>query len=176
MQSVLFALTEYNAAASIVFYDGVEMQAPFVEPALRAFPVREAEAIPTARVSIDARTVVELRPASVEASVGFDADRAVRGDFGGVERVLVDAARDLASARLAYMKRALDQVTEATGQVARVSRQLTWDGVMAAIEPLDIGFDADGSPTFQFWPPPAQQRSIACRRELTTKSESGNCS
>lgn len=156
MGCVLFGLTEYNLAATDAFQGGIELQAPIVEPALRAFPVRGTEAVPTARVPIDAQSAVDLPPTSFEQAIRFDARRVAHGDLGAVKDVLIGAAHELAAARLAYMRRILDVVTEATGQVARVGRRLTWEAVMSALEPMEIGFDEKGDPTFRLWPPAAQ--------------------
>jgi hypothetical protein len=139
----------------------MEALLPVVEPALRAFRVIEVEAVPTAHVPIDEERSIELAPSHLVQTITFDArciNRMVSGDFAAVHEALLAEVRWLASARVLHMKRALDTLTEATGQVVRVSREMTWDTVMSAVLSLPIGFDDVGRPTFELWPPQAQAR------------------
>jgi hypothetical protein len=156
-----FALYEYNDAVEWRSRIAMEALLGVVEPALRAFRVIEVEAVPTTHVPIDGDRSIDLAPTHLEQTVSFDAEcvqRAVDGDLAAVHRALLAGARWLACARVAHMKRALDTITEAIGQVARVGQEMTWESIMTAVKNLPIGFDAGGSPTFELWPPQAQLR------------------
>lgn len=153
-----FLLDEYELAAATRFRRAMEELLPVREPALQAFPVLEAEAVPTARISVDADTTIEIEPIRREQSIRFEVDLVVRGDLSAVRAVLTAAARDLASARLAFMRQNLDRVTDATGQVRRVRRDMNWDDLMDMIAEMEIGFDARGEPAFLLWPPAAQAK------------------
>lgn len=182
---MLFSLGEYNRAAMLRFHVAMEEQVLFTEPSLRAFRVMEVEALSTAQVPIDGGRTVELAPGHLQRTIRFDPERIVAGEMAAVHETLLAEARQLASARLAYMKRSLDTVTQATGQVARVGRAMTWEDVMAAIEKLEIKFDAHGQPSFKFWPPTAneayealpprnQHQEQRWQQLMTTKREEAN--
>jgi hypothetical protein len=161
---VPFVLHEYNQAGTVRFRAALEALLPLVEPALGAFRVIEVEAVPTGHVPIDAERSLELSPVHNEQTIRFDPRRVVAGDLGAVRESLLGAARWLADARLAYMRRNLEALTEATGQVARVARDMNWDDVMTVLEDLPIGFNERGEPTFGLWPPEAQARYEALPR------------
>ena len=156
-----FALYDYSDAVESRCRVAIEALLPVVEPALRAFRVTEVEAVPAAHVPVDGDRSIELAPTHLDRTVTFDADcirRAVEGDLSAVHAALLAEVRWLASARVAHMKRALNTLTEATGQVVRVGREMTWESIMTAVESMPIGFDDGGSPTFELWPPQAQMR------------------
>lgn len=149
----LFALREYDLAAQVAFRAAMEDLLPVIAPALRAFRVVEVEAVPTAQVPIDPKAPLAIEPQHRETSIRFDAGRVVAGRLDAVFEPLLEAAEELARARLEYMRRALD----ATGQFSK-GTGLTWDSVMDAVESMPLKFDEAGEPTFVFWPPSAQQR------------------
>lgn len=156
-----FALYEYDHQATLRFRVAVEALLPVVQPALRAFRVIEVETVPTAHVLMDEERSIEFAPSHLEQTITFDArciQRAVSGDLAAVHEALLAEVRCLGSARVAHMKRTLDRLTEATGEVVRVDREMTWDTIMTVVENLPIAFDDGGEPTFELWPPQAQAR------------------
>lgn len=153
---VLFARNEYNRAAGVRFRVAMEALLPIVQPALKMFEVREVEAVPTGRVTIDEERSVEFVPVHAEQTIRFDPRRVVAGDLAAVREALIAAATTSANARVAVMRANLDAMTEATGQVVRVSREMNWDDLMVVIADMPIAFDERGEPTFVLWPPRAQ--------------------
>ncbi|MDP9376789.1 MAG: hypothetical protein M3P40_04325 [Actinomycetota bacterium] len=153
----LFDLREYDLAAQIAFRAAMEDLLPIIAPALKAFRVVEVEAVPAAQVPIAQEGPLEIEPQHRETSIRFDAERVVAGHLDAVFEPLLEAAEELARARLEFMRQTLDTVTEATGQVSK-GNGLTWDSVMDAAESMALKFDEAGEPTFGFWPPSPQQR------------------
>lgn len=153
----LFALREYDLAAQVAFRAAMEDLLPIIAPALKAFRVVEMEAVPTAQVPIDAQAPLAIEPEHRETSIRFNPERVVAGQLDAVFEPLLEAAEELARARLEYMRRTLETLTDATGQVTK-GAEITWHSVMDVVESMPLKFDEAGEPTFTFWPPSAQQR------------------
>jgi hypothetical protein len=113
----LFALREYDVAAQVAFRAAMEDLLPIIAPALKAFRVIEVEAVPTANVPIDAQAPLAIEPEHRESNIRFDPERVVAGRLDAVFEPLLEAAEEMARARLEYMHRTLEALTDSTGQV-----------------------------------------------------------
>lgn len=155
---MVFALPEYERQAALAFREALEALVLAFAPALRAFEVREAETVPTSRVRTPSGGAIEFAPVRNTQTISFEPGAVIDGDLAAVHDAASKTAIRMAEVRLAFMREYLEALTEGMGQVVRVDREMSWEGVMRVIEAAPIGFDDAGAPTFAIWPPAAQTR------------------
>lgn len=150
---MLFRLPEYDLAAKTVAYTAIDELTVTHAPSLRLFPRRPVPHVAVARINVGQGPVLRLPPTSHSDGGRFDIRAVVAGRFDDLAATLDQAAQRLAKARVQYMQRSLDQLTDATGNVVR--GEPSWETLTAMLENAPVGFDDDGNPTFQIIAGPA---------------------
>ncbi len=150
---MLFRLPEYDIAAKVVAYTAIDELSMVHAPSLRLFPRRPVQHVPVARVNVDDQPPVGISPASHSDGGRFNIRAVVAGRFDDLVANFDTAAEHAAKAKVRYVQSALDQVTDATGNVVRGGP--SWETLMAMLENAPVGFDDDGNPTFEIIAGPA---------------------
>ncbi len=129
---MLFRLPEYDIAAKVVSYTAIDELSMVHAPSLRLFPRRPVQHVPVARVNVDDQPPVRISPASHSDGGRFNIRAVVADRFDDLVANFDTAAEHAAKAKVRYVQSALDQLTDATGNV--VHGGPSWETLMAMLE------------------------------------------
>jgi hypothetical protein len=149
---VPFALEEYNLAAGALWLESVDGLIAAHSPWLAQIERERSENLRSSRVSIEGTAGLVFDPVHTDTSGTLPIGDIVAGDLTAVLAAIdAEALSEAATLEAALLER-FRSLTDATGNVIDTPLGgLSHDLIRTLVERMDVDFDSDGQPQFEFF-------------------------
>lgn len=141
-----FALHEYERAGTQFMSDAVSAIAS-AEGVLSMVSRERTEYVAVSHNTLDDGETVEMQPFLASSAMTFSVADGIAGDFDEVHVAIAETAADFSSQMTKNILEHISQLCDATGNVVDAKGLSIWEAQLAALETVEISFDADGDPS-----------------------------